>query len=85
MNEIIMSFFASTIVGLISAFSSIKVASIKYSKIIQKLEDANVYNQKQMKVIDKKLTEHNNYAKIFEEVKIEIVKLSKDMEYLKKG
>lgn len=38
-----------------------------------------------MEIIEKKLDEHNGYAKKFGQIETDVTKIQKDIEYLKKG
>lgn len=57
---------------------------LKEAKRQQYQDDRDDYFDEQIKIIKKKLDEHNHYAKKFEEVNIKLTGLSKDLEYLRK-
>lgn len=78
----------AVIVALITAGTSVVVQllitrqnnakqAIEQAKRDQKLDD-------KLEVIDKKLDEHNGYAKLFSEISKSIVALQKDVEWLRK-
>lgn len=57
---------------------------IKEAKRLQYQDDRDDYFDEQIKIIKKKLDEHNHYAKKFEEVNISLTGMQKDIEYLRK-
>ena len=58
---------------------------IKEAKRQQYQDDRDDYFEEQIKIIKKKLDEHNHYAKKFESVDIKMTAMQKDIEYLTKG
>lgn len=58
---------------------------IKEAKRQQYQDDRDDYFDEQIKIIKKKLDEHNHYAKKFESVDIKMTAMQKDIEYLTKG
>lgn len=58
---------------------------IKEAKKQQYQDDRDDYFDEQIKIIKKKLDEHNHYAKKFESVDIKMTAMQKDIEYLTKG
>lgn len=56
----------------------------KEAKRQQYQDDRDDYFDEKLAKIEKKLDEHNNYAKRFEEIEIANVKTQKDLEYLRK-
>ena len=57
---------------------------LKEAKRQQYQDDRDDYFDEQIKIIKKKLDEHNHYAKKFEEVNIKLTGLQKDIEYIRK-
>lgn len=59
----------------------------KEARQLQYMEDRDDYFEEKLKIIDKKLDQHNNYAKRFESVDIKLTGMQKDIDYLlkKKG
>lgn len=58
---------------------------IKEAKRQQYQDDRDDYFDEQIKIIKKKLDEHNHYAKKFESVDIKMTAMQKDIDYLTKG
>lgn len=58
--------------------------AIKDAKKQQYNDDRDDLFAKEIEKINKKLDEHNHYAKKFEEVNIKITGIQKDIEYLRK-
>lgn len=83
------------IIGLISSVTSLIIAKWsndkrskeevkKEAKRQQHQDDRDDYFDEKLARIEKKLDEHNKYAKRFEKIEIANVKTQKDLEYLRK-
>lgn len=57
---------------------------IKEAKRQQYQDDRDDYFEEQLDKVNKKLDEHNHYAKKFESVDIKMTAMQKDIEYLRK-
>ena len=57
---------------------------IREAKRQQYQDDKDDYFDEQIKIVKKKLDEHNHYAKKFESVDIKMTAMQKDIEYLRK-
>lgn len=57
---------------------------VREAKRQQQQEDRDDYFDEKLEEIDKKLDEHNGYAKKFGKIEISLTKLQKDVEYLRK-
>lgn len=93
-NEVtiaIISLISATIVAGFSFLGQVVInrkksqeESIKEAKRQQYNDDRDDYFDECIQKINKKLDEHNHYAKKFEEVNISLTGMQKDIEYIRK-
>lgn len=87
----IISLISATIVAGFSFLGQVLInkkktqeEAIKEAKAQQYNEDRDDYFDECIQKINKKLDEHNHYAKKFEEVNISLTGMQKDIEYIRK-
>lgn len=93
-NEVtiaIISLISATIVAGLSFLGQVLMNkkksqedAVKEAKRQQYNEDRDDYFNECIQKINKKLDEHNHYAKKFEEVNISLTGMQKDIEYIRK-
>lgn len=86
----------TVIIAIITSITSLIVAKwnndkrnkdeeVKDATRRQYQDDRDDYFDEKLADIEKKLDEHNGYARKFESIEISLTKLQKDVEYLTKG